>query len=160
MEYGGLQPILPFLEGRSDAACRVVIRLHAVPQRFLQRRGTPHRFPPSRLPPMGTYGLNRAAARHVATNAPPRLPTLPPTCALPSPYLGRCPLGFHAKIRGCSGPGRAMVGRRYGGIRGEWVGAYRIARFAHMVGECICSDVACRVAINNHRFAINNHRVD
>ena len=50
---------------------------------------------------------------------PPRLPTLPPTCALPSPYLGRCTLGFHAKIRGCSGPGRAMVGRRYGGIRGN-----------------------------------------
>ena len=25
----GLKPILPFLEGRSDAACRVVIRLHA-----------------------------------------------------------------------------------------------------------------------------------
>ena len=29
MEYGGLKPILPFLEGRSDAARRVVIRLHA-----------------------------------------------------------------------------------------------------------------------------------
>ena len=31
LEYGGLQPILPFIEGRSDAACRVVIktiRLH------------------------------------------------------------------------------------------------------------------------------------
>ena len=27
LEYGGLKPILPFLEGRSDAACRVVIRL-------------------------------------------------------------------------------------------------------------------------------------
>ena len=30
LEYGGLKPILPFLEGRSDAARRVVIRLHAV----------------------------------------------------------------------------------------------------------------------------------
>ena len=118
LEYGGLQPILPFLGGRSDAACRVVIRLHAVPQRFLQRRGAPHRFPPSRLPPMGTYGLNRDAARHVATNAPPH-PALPPTCAVPTPYLGRCTLGFHAKIRGCSGPGRALVRRRYGGIRGN-----------------------------------------
>ena len=29
-EYGGLNPILPFLEGRSDAACRVVIPLYAV----------------------------------------------------------------------------------------------------------------------------------
>ncbi len=28
-----------------------------------------------------------------------------------------------------------------------------------MVGKCFCSDVACRVAINNHRVAINNHRV-
>ena len=26
LEYGGLKPILPFLEGRSDAACRVVIK--------------------------------------------------------------------------------------------------------------------------------------
>ena len=78
LEYGGLKPILPFFEGRSDAACRVVIW-------------------PSRLPPMGAYGLyhaalvregtrewagnsrdtrpsNRDAARHVATNAPLRLP--------------------------------------------------------------------------------------
>ena len=31
LEYGGLKPILPLLGGRSDAACRVVIRLHAVP---------------------------------------------------------------------------------------------------------------------------------
>ena len=29
LEYGGLNPILTFLGGRSDAACRVVIRLHA-----------------------------------------------------------------------------------------------------------------------------------
>ena len=26
LEYGGLKPILPFLEDRSDAACRVVIK--------------------------------------------------------------------------------------------------------------------------------------
>ena len=38
------------------------------------------------------------------------------------------------------------------------MGAYRIARFAHMVGECICRDVACRVAIDNLRVAINNLR--
>ena len=31
LEYRGLKPIPPFFEGRSDAACRVVIRLHAVP---------------------------------------------------------------------------------------------------------------------------------
>gem|GEM_PF-5962825 len=30
-EYGGLNPILPFLGGRSDAACRVVVCLHAFP---------------------------------------------------------------------------------------------------------------------------------
>ena len=29
LEYGGLRPIPPFLGGRSDAACRVVIFLHA-----------------------------------------------------------------------------------------------------------------------------------
>ena len=29
LEYRGLKPILPFPEGRSDAACRVVICLHA-----------------------------------------------------------------------------------------------------------------------------------
>ena len=43
-EYGGLKPILPFLGGRSDAACRVVI-------------------PPSRLPPRRPYGFHNDAAR-------------------------------------------------------------------------------------------------
>ena len=50
MKYGGLNHILPFLGGRSDAARRVVIL-------------------PSCYPPMGTYGLYHDAARHVATNA-------------------------------------------------------------------------------------------
>ncbi|MFC2479440.1 MAG: hypothetical protein ACFNUE_00150, partial [Bacteroides sp.] len=31
LECGGFKPILPFLGGRSDAACRVVIHLYAVP---------------------------------------------------------------------------------------------------------------------------------
>ena len=31
LEYGGLKPILPFLEGRSDAACRVVFRSSRLP---------------------------------------------------------------------------------------------------------------------------------
>ena len=47
LEYGGLKPILPFLEGRSDAACRVVIRLHAF-----------HLWSP--------YGFSNDAARCVA----------------------------------------------------------------------------------------------
>ena len=34
LEYGGLKPILPFLEGRSAAACRVVILLAAVPSPY------------------------------------------------------------------------------------------------------------------------------
>ena len=42
LENGGFKQILPFLGGRSDAACRVVIW-------------------PSRPPPMGTYGLYHAA---------------------------------------------------------------------------------------------------
>ena len=48
LEHGGLKPILPFFGGRSDAACRVVIRS-------------------SRLPPMGPYGLYNDAACRVAT---------------------------------------------------------------------------------------------
>ena len=44
LEYGGLKPILPFSEGRSDAACRVVIS-------------------PSRLPPMGAYGHYHGTGR-------------------------------------------------------------------------------------------------
>ena len=66
LEYGGLKPILPFLEGRSDAACRVAIW-------------------PSRLPPMEPYGLyndaapNRDAVRCVATNAPPPYARTMPT---------------------------------------------------------------------------------
>ena len=44
------------------------------------------------------------------------------TFAVPSPYLRRCTLGFHRKIRGCSGAGRAMVRRRYGEQCGlQWV---------------------------------------
>ena len=31
LDYGGLNPIPRFLEGRSDAACRVVIPLYAFP---------------------------------------------------------------------------------------------------------------------------------
>ena len=30
LDYGGLKPILPFPRGRSDAACRVVVCLHAL----------------------------------------------------------------------------------------------------------------------------------
>ena len=48
LEYGCFKPILPFLEGRSDAACRVVIRLHAF-----------HLWSP--------YGFSNDAARCVAT---------------------------------------------------------------------------------------------
>ena len=44
LEYDGLKSIRPFLGGRSDAACRVVI-------------------PPSCLTPMGAYGLYHDAAR-------------------------------------------------------------------------------------------------
>ena len=58
LEYGGLNPILPFLEGRSDAACRVVIRPSPTYGNlwFLSRRGVPHCYlPPRRFPlmPMG-----------------------------------------------------------------------------------------------------------
>ena len=48
LEYGGLRPIPPFLGGRSDAACRVVIRS-------------------SRLPPMEPHVFYHDAARRVAT---------------------------------------------------------------------------------------------
>ena len=41
LECGGLKPILPFLGGRSDAACRVVIPLYAIPAatRMAERQG-------------------------------------------------------------------------------------------------------------------------
>ena len=89
----------------------------------LVREGTrhlPYQDPHAtrRCPHKRCAALNRDAARHVATNAPPP-PHPPPTCALPSSYLGRCTLGFWHEIRGCSGPGRALVRRRYGGIRGN-----------------------------------------
>ena len=48
LECGDLKPILPFLGGRSDAACRVAIRLHG-----------------SHL--WGPYGFPNDAARRVAT---------------------------------------------------------------------------------------------
>ena len=44
LEYGDFNPILPFLEGRSDAARRIVI-------------------PPSRLPPRRPYGFHNDSAR-------------------------------------------------------------------------------------------------
>ena len=58
LEYRGLKPILPFLEGRSDATCRVVIRPSPTYGNlwFLSRRGAPHCYlPPRRFPlmPMG-----------------------------------------------------------------------------------------------------------
>ena len=55
LEYDGLKPILPFLGGRSDAACRVVIR-------------------PSRLPPMGAYGLYHAPLVREGTRSARHLP--------------------------------------------------------------------------------------
>ena len=52
LEYGGLNPILPFLGGRSDAARRVVIWPSRLPPmgilRFLQRRVATRRYPPIR----------------------------------------------------------------------------------------------------------------
>ena len=59
MGRGGLNPILPFLGDRSDAACRVVIFLHDVSQRFLQRRGVPRRYPGATpFPFMPAWGVN------------------------------------------------------------------------------------------------------
>ena len=40
LEYGGLNPILPILRGRSDAARRVVIRLCAIPMLLILRQST------------------------------------------------------------------------------------------------------------------------
>ena len=57
LEYGGLKPILPFLGGRSDAACRVVIWTSSLPSmgilRFLQRRVVILPFAIPVDPPMG-----------------------------------------------------------------------------------------------------------
>ena len=139
LEHGGLQPILPFLEWRSDAACRVATPFPFMPAwgvnvgRIYTPRRSPRnadcrgvvfatrRFP--RPPPPHVYHPGPRQSRII--DAPPLIATRratslqtpphhPPTCAPPSPHLGRCTLGFHAKIRGCSGPGRRMVGRRWG----------------------------------------------
>ena len=57
LEYGGLNPILPFLGGRSDAARRVVIWTSSLPSmgilRFLQRRIVILPFAIPVDPPMG-----------------------------------------------------------------------------------------------------------
>ena len=55
LEHGGLKPILPFLGGRSDAARRVGIW-------------------PSRLPPMGAYGLYHAPLVREGTRSARHLP--------------------------------------------------------------------------------------
>ena len=100
--------------------------------------------------------FNRDVARHVATNASPPSPHLRPTILLPGPLHPRISCQNPRVQRPREGVGTAQVRRN----TGEWAGAYRITWFTHMVGACVSSDVACRVAINNHRFAINNHRVD
>jgi|GEM_PF-6916712 len=70
LECGGLKPILPFLGGRSDAACRVVLC-------------------PSRLPPMGTYGFYHDAARLESRRGAPRRCKRPTAtvCAYHSPRM-------------------------------------------------------------------------
>ena len=59
MEYGGLKPILPFLGGRSDAARRVVIRLHAShpwgPHGF--HNDAPHRYKDRGGSIFGVHGM-------------------------------------------------------------------------------------------------------
>ena len=81
LEYGGLKPILPFLGGRSDAACRVVIKIVGlmgggawgmewawvrggrglrnakIPPPAPSRTIMPIPCPPDCRPPMGIYGL-------------------------------------------------------------------------------------------------------
>ena len=91
LEYGGLKPILPFLGGRSDAACRVVIQMPPASRPFPYRHYAPTLPPPISLPPS------------------PPLPILPP-----SPYMRRtivaAPSDFTAKSEGAA----ALVLRMYG----------------------------------------------
>ena len=56
MEYGGLKPILPFFEGRSDAACRVVICLRRSRCCLRGVNGVEGGNPPNDLPAMPTVG--------------------------------------------------------------------------------------------------------
>ena len=66
LEYGGLNPILPFLGGRSDAACRVAIL------------SVPHCYPPPRRSPLiiarRPHGAN--GWWRYACNGIPAMPTL------------------------------------------------------------------------------------
>ena len=82
LEYGGLKPIPPFLEGRSDAARRVVIRLHAVPVDARMgvndgRCGNPPQRYPRKRPTVGAGSSQREdspAHRNIRIPCHPRKP--------------------------------------------------------------------------------------
>ncbi len=87
--YGGLNPILPFLEGRSGAARRVVIFLAAVPSPYQ----------PLTIPPPSPYHR--------------------PTCAAaPSDFMPKSE-GAAALVLRMYGDGTAQYGRMGGERRGR-----------------------------------------
>ena len=89
LEYGGLNPILPFLGGRSDAARRVVILLAAVPSPYQ----------PLTIPPPSPY--------HRPTFA-----------AAPSDFMPKSE-GAAALVLRMYGGGTAQEGRSTGGWVGD-----------------------------------------
>ena len=78
LEYGGLKPILPFFEGRSDAACRVVIRLRN--SRRCLRGVNDGRYgnPPNDLPAMRTVGAGSSRFSRRFPRPPQYTYTTPP----------------------------------------------------------------------------------
>ena len=71
LEYGGLQPILPFLEGRSDAACRIVIHLRRSRCCLRGVNGVEGGNPPNDLPAMPTVGAGSSQREDSPAHLPP-----------------------------------------------------------------------------------------
>ena len=98
LEYGGLKPILPVLGGRSDAACRVVIRLHVFhlrrPHGFYNAASLPSHSPFPLMPMWSQMVVGGIRRNGIPANADCRggvfatrrfpRPIPPHTCFLPS----------------------------------------------------------------------------
>ena len=104
LEYGGLQPILPFLGGCSDAACRVVMKTVGLMGGRWAGESSRYEDP---APTVGVCG--DALARRIAI---PMLP-LPPPCACHAAHGEPC------FITEAEWEGRALEGGGYSGVGGQ-----------------------------------------
>ena len=120
MEHGGLNPILPFLGGRSDAARRLFEAFHrespfyqlarlaiaslvgAMPSVASARPNPRRSTPRANAPPLPRMRLKISSSHALGR-----------TCAVPTQHQGRFILGFRNEIRGYTRGGTAQVRRRY-----------------------------------------------